>query len=188
MYIDLKDEELYQIYMDGDSKALEELLARYREELILFLLGYVKNFDDAEDIMMDAFVVIISRKNRFDAKSSFKTWLYGVARNLAKVHLRKTLLYGVSLNEEDESVAPDNDTQDSIVLQEKKQKIYDALDQLPTQYREVLYMVFFADMNNEEVAKTLRKSEKQVYNMLFRAKQKLKEILSVDTDDINSLM
>ncbi|MCR5800357.1 MAG: sigma-70 family RNA polymerase sigma factor [Lachnospiraceae bacterium] len=188
MYTDLKDEELYQIYMDGDSGALEELLARYREELILFLLGYVKNYDDAEDIMMDAFVVIISRKNRFDSKSSFKTWIYGVARNLAKVHIRKTLIYGISLNEEDESSVPDNDTQDSIVLQEEKQKIYDALNQLPMQYREVLYLVFFADMNNKEVSKALRKNEKQVYNMLFRAKQKLKEILSVDTDDISSLM
>ena len=83
------DEVLYYAYLDGDDEALEELLIRYCESLTLFLVTIVKNIDDAEDLMMDAFSVLLSSEKTFCGRSCFKTWLFAIGRNKAVSFIRK---------------------------------------------------------------------------------------------------
>ncbi|MCR5324492.1 MAG: hypothetical protein K6E85_14635 [Lachnospiraceae bacterium] len=84
------DEIIYSRYLKtSDNKDLKELLVRYRTELTFFIYGFVRNMEDAEEIMMDAFAAAASGTARFSGKSSFKTWLYAIGRNLAMKQLRK---------------------------------------------------------------------------------------------------
>ena len=85
------DEIIYSRFLkDGKSDDLRQLLERHRESLTLFIYGFVRNMEDAEDIMLNAFAVTASGGAAFSGKSSFKTWLFGIARNLARKHIRKT--------------------------------------------------------------------------------------------------
>ena len=68
------------------------LYERHRESLILFLTGYVHNTDDAEELMMDAFAVAASGTAAWSGRSSFKTWLFAIARKRAVTFLRKQFL------------------------------------------------------------------------------------------------
>ena len=87
------DEALYRIYLEkADNEAFKILLERHREPLALFLYGMLHNMEDAEDVMLDAYAVAASGTTKFKEKSSFKTWLYAIARNLALKHLRKKLI------------------------------------------------------------------------------------------------
>jgi len=88
----MMDEQAYERYLRGKEDALQVLLERYRESLTLFLFGYVHNMEDAEELMLDAFAVVAAGESRYLEKSSFKTWLFGIGRNLARRHLRRQRL------------------------------------------------------------------------------------------------
>ena len=79
----------YLRFLDGDDSALTQIVEEYKDGLILYLNGYVKNLHTAEELMEETFFRIIVKKPRFFARYSFKTWLYTIARNIATDYIRK---------------------------------------------------------------------------------------------------
>ena len=70
--VEMSDEALYAQYLKrGDNEALRCLLERHREGLTLFLFGYVRNAEEAEELMLDAFAEIAVGPTVFSGKSSF---------------------------------------------------------------------------------------------------------------------
>lgn len=170
------DEIIYSRFLkDGKSDDLRQLLERHRESLTLFIYGFVRNMEDAEDIMLNAFAVTASGGAAFSGKSSFKTWLFGIARNLARKHIRKTRsIFGTADSLEAADV---QEEEDELLREESRRELYSAMSTLPDDYRNALYLIYFEDMSHEEVAGVMHKSVKQVYNLVFRGKQALKKIL-----------
>ena len=77
------DEVIYSRYLaEHDEKDFRILLERYREGLTLFLMGYVHNMEDAEELMLDTYAEVAAGAH-FSGKSSFKTWLFSIGKNLA---------------------------------------------------------------------------------------------------------
>ena len=143
------DEIIYSRFLkDGKSDDLRQLLERHRESLTLFIYGFVRNMEDAEDIMLNAFAVTASGGAAFSGKSSFKTWAADV-----------------------------QEAEDELLREESRRELYSAMSTLPDDYRNALYLIYFEDMSHEEVAGVMHKSVKQVYNLVFRGKQALKKIL-----------
>ena len=169
------DEELYKLYLETlDSRYLKELLARYREELTFFIYGYVRNMEDAEDIMLEAFSVAATSKGKFSGKSSFKTWLFAIGKNQGLNFLRKNK-QALPLNEDiiSSSATPDVE----ILKNERNKQLYEALRQINPEYRQALHLTYFEGMSNDEVALVMKKSKKQVYNLIARGKQACREAL-----------
>ncbi len=79
----------YRRFLDGDDDSFVEIIKTYKDGLMLYLNTYVKSIHTAEDLMEDTFVRIVTKKPRFSGKSSFKTWLYAIGRNIAVDYLRK---------------------------------------------------------------------------------------------------
>jgi len=171
------DEQLYARFLKyHDDEALKILLERHRESLTLFILGIVHNLEDAEDIMMDSFAVLLSDSPRFKGKSSFKTWLFSIGRNLALKHLRK---YGKPHSHEEEiPETKDHLPEVGLIKDEEKLLLYRAIDSLGPEYRQVISLIYFYDMSIEEVATVMKKNKKQIYNLSSRGKKALKETLS----------
>ena len=170
------DEFCFEHYREnGDSDSLRELLIRYREELCLFLYGMVHDMDDAEELMLDAFAAASSKSARFDARSSFKTWLFGIGRNLALKHLRKHRFLFAPLQEEISAGCGTPELE--ILKDERNRMLYEALGSIPADYRQALYLTYFENMSNEETAAVLGKNKKQVYNLIARGKQAMKAAL-----------
>ena len=171
------DEKLYSRYLeDGDEDALRLLLMRYREPLTLFVNEYVHNVDDAEELMLDAFAVVAAKTSRFGGKSSFKTWLYAIARNLAADRLRKNRFKTEELTEVEadvRSAAPDYE----ILQKERNRQIYEALENIPKDYRQVLFLIYFEQLTEEEAAKVMKKSKKQIYHLVSRGREALRKEL-----------
>ncbi len=170
------DEILYSRFLREEREEdLRVLLERHREGLTLFLFGFVRNMEDAEELMLDAFAVAASGTSRFSGSSSFKTWLFAIGRNLAMSMLRKNRLRFSPLEEESAAAA---DTADLELLQkERNRQLYDALEKLPPDYRQVLYLLYFEDMSHEEAARVMKKTRKQIYNLAARGKKTLRDIL-----------
>ncbi|MBO4416479.1 MAG: sigma-70 family RNA polymerase sigma factor [Lachnospiraceae bacterium] len=176
------DEIIYARYLKtSDNNDLKELLVRHRSDLTFFIYGIVKNSEDAEEIMLDAFAEAASGTARFSGKSSFKTWLFGIGRNLAMKHLRKKRFLFFSLNEEiadgDEITAQKGVPDTEFIKNERDRMLYQALNSINPEYRQALHLIYFENMTSDETAVIMKKSKKQIYNLISRGKQAMKEAL-----------
>ena len=170
------DEELYRVYLaEGSEDALRELLLRHRESLTLFLFGYVRNMDDAEELMLDAFAAAASGTARFDGRSSFKTWLFAIGRNLALKEVRRRRVVTVPLDEA--MTAEEEQAEFTVLAEERRRLLFEALSKLPEDYRQALYLLYFEEADAEETARIMKKTRRQVYNLTARGKAELKKIL-----------
>lgn len=83
------DEQLIADYFNGDEQALEILVKKYLGPIYGFVFRYAGNEADAADITQDVFVKIWRKLKKFDAKKSFKVWLFSIAKNTALDFLKK---------------------------------------------------------------------------------------------------
>ncbi|MBQ3390765.1 MAG: RNA polymerase sigma factor [Firmicutes bacterium] len=170
------DEILYDRFLkEGRENDLRILLERHREGLTLFLYGYVHSMEDAEELMLDAFAAAAAGTTRFSGKSSFKTWLFAIGRNQALNHLRRRKITFTTL--EDDLTGDAGHADLEMLRKERDRQLYEALEQLNPDYRQVLYLLYFEDMSHEDAGRVMKKNRKQIYNLAARGKKALKEIL-----------
>ena len=79
----------YRRFLDGDDNGFVEIVKDYKDGLILFLDSFVSNLSVAEELAEDTFVKLGIKKPYFSGKSSFKTWLYAIGRNVAVDYICK---------------------------------------------------------------------------------------------------
>ncbi len=165
----------YRRFQNGDDNGLVEIIRDYKDGLILYLNGFVSNIHTAEELMEDTFVKIATKKPRFSGKSSFKTWLYAIARNIAFDYIRKNKhVKEVSIEDYREMLRDEEDLEKSYFKEEQKILLYKSLRKLNPEYRQILYLVYFEGFTNEEVAAVMKKNKRQIENLIYRAKQSLK--------------
>ena len=168
----------YRRFLDGDDTAIAELVGAYKDGLILYLNGYVHNVFVAEELAEDTFFRLITKKPRFSGNSSFKSFLYAIGRNVAVDYIRRqSKVRQIPLEEAEHTIAVVESLEQTYLREEQKLELNRALAQLPDDYRQVLWLSFFEDFSNQEIAAVMHKNERQVRNLLYRAKQSLKSIL-----------
>ena len=172
------DETLYSRYLETDDDGiLEILLARHREGLLLFLLGFVRNPEDAEDLLIDTFARLASDKPRFESfyPGSFRNWLYTIGRRNALMLLRKRKLRTEPLGED---IAAETDLPEIALLKEERnRKLYRAIVTLKPEYRRVLTLLYLEGLSHEEIAGIMGMNRMQVYNAVKRGKEALRKSL-----------
>ena len=171
-----KEKCAYSRFLDGDKSGMEEIVREYNSPLIFFINGYVKNLAVSEDIAADTFCKVFIKKRRLADPTGFKTWLYTIARNLAldwlkSAHKQRT----VGLNDADGYSQTDFD--DTILKNEQAKALHSAIKEIKSDYREVIHLIYFDELSYKEAAKIMKKSEKQIKNLVYRAKISLKDIL-----------
>lgn len=167
----------YRRFLDGDDEAFVEIIKYYKDSMILYLDSFTHNLDTAEDLMEDTFVKIITRKPNFRPNASFKTWLFTIARNIAQDWYRKQTKRTVSIDDVTSDVIAEDDLEQQYLFTEQQIQLYQALRRIRSDYAQVLYLKFFEDFDNLQVAVVMKKSKRQVENLLYRAKQALKSEL-----------
>ena len=168
----------YRRFLEGEDDGFVEIVQEYKDGLMLYLNSFTENIHIAEDLTEDTFVKLIAKRPRFSGKSAFKTWLYAIGRNLALDYLRKNAkLPMVSAEEVLLLIADEADVAQNYLRTEQKLQVHKAMAQLKVEYRQVLYLVYFEEFQNAQVASVLGKSKKQVENLIYRAKLSLKHEL-----------
>ena len=168
----------YRRFLNGDDEGLTLIIKDYKDGLILFLNSYVNNIYVAEEIMEEVFFKIAIKKPKFNEKSSFKTWLYTIGRNVAIDYIRHNSKFFISPIEDVENYIKDEtNLENQYIKNERKIIVHKAMSNLKPEYFQVLWLCFFEEFSNEETAKIMKKSKRQVENLLYRAKQSLKSLL-----------
>ncbi len=164
----------YQRFLAGDDEGMVEIIRDYKDGLILYINDITNNITLAEEIMEDTFFKLVTKKPKFSGKSTFKTWLYSIGRNMAIDSLRKRSKISDIPFDEYNDLAEEKSIEREYLKEEQKIALNKALHKLKPDYRQVLYLAFFEDFSNSETAKIMHKTKRQIENLLYRAKQALK--------------
>ena len=173
----------YRRFLDGDESAFDEIIKELFDSLVFFIERYVHDAQIAEDIAIDAFSDLIVHKSRYNFKVSLKTYLFMIGRSRALNWLKhKKKIEFVELSQAD-FIADGGMTPEEFVLaNEQKRLINGAIESLPEDMRLAVHLVCLEELTYEEAAKIMKKSKKQVDNLLYRAKKELKAILGKNGD------
>ena len=168
----------YRRFLDGDDKGLTEIVRDYKDGLILYVNGYVGNIYIAEELTEDTFFRLITKKPRFSGKSTFKSWLYAIGRNVAVDYIRHhARLSKTPIEDMEHCLAEEQNLERSYIQEERKRMVRKALRELTPDYRNILWLAYFEEFSNRDIAVILQKNDRQIKNLLYRAKQSLKSKL-----------
>jgi RNA polymerase sigma-70 factor (ECF subfamily) len=160
------DEALLDGYVHGDREAFTELIGRYRNQLLHFLIRFLGSRAAAEDVFQETFVQVHLSAETFDPTRRFKPWLFTIAANKARDHHRKhgrrsAVSLSASIGDEDSQSYVDLLESDipspgePIVDAERSRLVRSVIDRLPAHLREILLLSYFQRMSYGQIAESL---------------------------------
>lgn len=168
----------YHRFLEGDESAFDDILDLYQDNLIFFINRYVNNLTVAEDLAENTFLELLIHKKRYNYSTSLKTYLFAIGRNKALDYLRHSMKFqSVGLDEIENKTLSYMFVEEKLISDERKRLLHSAIDQLKHDYRAAIHLIYFEELTYEEAAKVMRKSKKQVENLVYRGKKMLRSIL-----------
>ena len=172
-------------FLQGNSTGLEELVSSYGDSLVRFAYCFLGDSFTAEDVMEDAFVALIAKRKTFETIAQCKAYLFQIARNRC-IDILRARKHTMPLKDDILNVLDSSTPDDEVCFSDRNKVLYRCIQTLPEGYRGVLDLVYFEGFSVAETAKILHKSNKQVYNLLSRAKSQLKQtLITAGIDDEN---
>jgi RNA polymerase sigma-70 factor (ECF subfamily) len=167
----------YSRYLVGDDSALGDIVREYKDGLTIYLNSFTNNIHDAEELMEETFFKLAYKKPKYTGKSSFKTWLFSIGRNLAIDYLRRMKKKGDTSLDECSELNSGLDIEENYIKEEQKLMIHRALKKLRSQYSQAICLTYIEGYSNSEAACIMHKSSRQMTNLLYQAKKALREEL-----------
>jgi RNA polymerase sigma-70 factor (ECF subfamily) len=185
---DESDETLMVRYQQGDVRAFEVLLNRHRRPVFNFILRFVRDPAQSEDLLQEVFLRVIKGADAYEKQAKFTTWLYTIARNLCVDASRRgkhrkaaSLDAPMDASEKDGATMLDMvaDTKHmpsdrQVIGSELQGRLYEAIGKLSEEQREVFLMREFLDMPFKDIADVVGCPENTVKSRMRYALEKLK--------------
>jgi RNA polymerase sigma-70 factor (ECF subfamily) len=158
-YGNLTDEQLILRFQEGDLAAFDVIVGRYKEPLISFVIQFVRERSDAEDIVQDTFVKVFKHKQLYRQIARFSTWIHTVARNFARSEIRKKTKYrphsisSLMIGDQELAVAvSDNRPDDLNESPVKNAIIRQAINELSDTYRDIIRLRELEHLPYDQIA------------------------------------
>ena len=187
----------------GKIDEFEEIVNRYKDKAMTLAMRILKNSEDAEDALQEAFIKTFRAiaDKQFEERSKFSTYFYRIVYNTAidfyKKHKAKTYnLINIDDNRKNDDgevtdiaafemkIDTDNyymsgvfETDRSTLDNQMQEVVNRYLEEIPEKYSTILTLFYINDLSHDEIAETLKLPLGTVKNRIFRAKDKLKEVL-----------
>ncbi len=173
--------------LEGNYAAFENVVNTFKSKVVNICYSYVNNTDDAEDIAQETFIELYKSLKKFKKQSSLSTWIYRIASNKSIDFIRsKTRAkrgYGrISYLKDDQNILDwgvrgNEEADDRIIQQQRKELLYDALEKLLLKQKEAYVLTQIEGLDQKTTAEILDTSVKSVESLVIRAKKKLKQVL-----------
>jgi RNA polymerase sigma-70 factor (ECF subfamily) len=183
--VERSDAELVRLAREGDRGAFQELVERYQRKIYAVLLGMLHDPDAAWETSQETFLKALRSLDQFKGESSFYTWLYRIAVNLAIDYQRREgrkPLLGVT----DEVVEAQQGLQDDmrrddpfrrVTNREIGERVRAAIDQLTPEHRAVILLREVEGLSYEEISRVMECAKGTVMSRLHYARKRLRELL-----------
>ena len=154
------DEKLILRFQEGDINAYNELVKRYKDRLLNFVLRYFNNVEQAEDVVQDTLIKLYTHASYYKNVAKFSTWIFTIAKNNALTELRKNKRkktdslwtddgQAIDINSKEESL--DSKVQNEIAIDQLNK----FLDEIPENFRMAVVLRDFQELSYEEISKIL---------------------------------
>lgn len=162
----------------GDDTALNSIMERWKDRVTSYLYRMCGNDSVANDLAEETFVRLYQARKNYRPESRFPSWLFGIAANLARNHLRwKGRHRAVSLEESEEPFSEDNPRSDAE-SRERSDAVGKAVMALPEDLRSVLVLSEYEGLSQAGIATIAGCTVKAVERRLDRARELLRRDLS----------
>ena len=162
--------------LGGNPASFEPIVRRWQKPLIALAFRFCRDRAVAEEMAQDAFLKVFRRLDRYDGSAAFSTWMYAVALNVYRSHLRRRGLPVVPLEEVVERADP-RPAAERIEAADRDEIVRRAVVHLPERYRDALLLYYFRDMDVAEAAEVLGVPEGTVKARLHRGRDLLRRRL-----------
>ena len=168
----------YRRYLDGNESAFDSVMKELFDPLVFFIDRIVRDTAAAEDIAMDAFSDLIVHRHRYNFKVTLKTYLFMIGRSRALNYIKHRAKFpSVPLSDAEHLAAERALLEEKLLHDERKRIVSSALASLPEDMRTAVHLVYFEELSYDEAAKVMKKNRKQIDNLLYRAKNALRNAI-----------
>ena len=184
------DLALVEALAGGDESALPGLMDRYEQPIFHFIYRHIPNAADARELAQEVFVRLFFNAAKFKPEAKFSTWLYQIALNLCRDHVKSrrtrqaAQTESLSAREDDDEhpasdVAVENRTpSDAAQAREKLAALDDGMAALPHDLRTALVLTALEQRSHQECATLLKTTPKAIETRVYRARKFLMEWMS----------
>lgn len=174
--------ELIERAKKGDARAFSVLVERYQRRVVGVALAVVHNQEDALELAQETFVRAYENLGKFESRSSFSTWLYRIAANLAidfrRREGRRTVLRGEDAEKEfDRLPSTSGDAFGEMSRRELNQRLNNALKELTPEHRAAILLREVEGLSYDEISEVLQCPRGTVMSRLHYARNRLRAIL-----------
>ncbi|MFT6815906.1 MAG: RNA polymerase sigma factor (sigma-70 family) [Sphingobacteriales bacterium] len=174
----------------NDQSAYSKLMGKYKQSVYFMLLKMVNNREDANDLTVETFGKAFENLEKYKPSFAFSTWLFRIATNNCIDFIRKKKILTLSLDKPIGSgkdgeggqtfdfPEKGNNPEDAMIDDQKKEKLQDLVDQLPSRYRKLVILRFYDELSYDEISTDLGIPLGTVKAQIFRAKQLLNNIVN----------
>jgi RNA polymerase sigma-70 factor (ECF subfamily) len=162
-YDSMADEALALLYVGGDNRAFDELLARNQQKLYNYILFVVRDPELANDVFQETFVKVITQlqEGKYTNSGKFSFWLSKIAHNIIMDTYRQQKSEHIveasqnnDLNKLRSQDLMEKNRENEFVNSQIMQDVRHLMDTLPAPQREVVYMRYYQDLSFKEIAET----------------------------------
>ncbi|WP_340689442.1 sigma-70 family RNA polymerase sigma factor [Halobacillus kuroshimensis] len=164
---------------ENKEAIIQDLMENYGTAILHLVYSYVKDAALAEDLTQEIFVKSYHHLHTYNGKSKMTTWLWRIAINHCKDHLKSWYNRKVTVSEQEqlEQTKDASTTEDAVIQNHIDHELAGAVMDLPDKYREVIYLHYYEDLSTREMADVLKKNENTLKTRLKRARVLLKQRL-----------
>ena len=174
-----ENENLGGILEGSIEEIVDHIIDEYGEGIKRLIFTYVKNHSTTDDIFQEFLIKVYKTINGFKGESKLKTWLYRIAINCCKDHLRSPIHRILSLNTMF-SFKIEKSAEDALIHKEQKTRVAEAVLSLPTKYREIIILRYYQNFSIQQISDTLHINDSTVKTRISRGKSKLQQKLGGD--------
>ena len=165
----------------GNEEAIEIFVRQHETGVFQLALSIVDDPAEANEITQETFIAALRSLPSYREKKSLKAWLYTIALNQSRSHLRKrkimerlrTTLTALFQIETQKQISPE----EAMIQNEKEAAIWTCLNQLDERHRMVVVLRYFHELSISEISEILSLKEGTIHSRLFSAREKLKDAL-----------
>jgi RNA polymerase sigma-70 factor (ECF subfamily) len=165
---------LVNLARDGDETAFEELVRRHQHQEFAIALRMISQYQDAEDIVQEAFLHAWRSLPAFRGEAGFGTWLTRIVLNQCHSRSRQPSLASLP---PDEPISPAPDIEQVVLVRRQHEMVQQALLELPYEQRAALVLHIFAGHPYREVARVMNITENTAKVRVHRARKALTDRL-----------
>jgi len=171
----MDEEQLINGCVNGNREAQKALYEKYSRKMMAVCLRYVKNTEDARDVMQEGFVKLFSNLPKYKSSGSFDSWVYKIFANSALEFIRRNhlLSYTDDFDDYDDIDEPD----EASVWDVPPEVVMDSIRSLPDGFRTIFNMYAVDGYSHKEIAEKLKITESTSRSQYMRARKMLQKMI-----------